>query len=149
MIVYYVASSGWYLLLTTLTRLAFQSLRSVKYPDGHVKTPLEPIIQEGSTASQEYQEYQEYQEETLPGRLPLNLESKVVWPGCRASTRIQGFASSTCVCFSSFHGDDVNSNHSIRRDFLFCLRPRQDVYFVSLSDKQKMYFSFFLLCSFP
>ena len=78
MTVSHMASSGWYLLLAVLTRLTLQSLRSVKYPDGHVKTPLEPIIQEGSTAGQEYQEYQEYQETTLPGRLPLTLESKVV-----------------------------------------------------------------------
>ena len=49
-----------------------QSLRSVKYPDGHVKTPLEPIIQEGSTGGGP-----EYQEITLPGRLPLAHETKV------------------------------------------------------------------------
>ena len=45
----------------------------MKYPDGHVKTPLEPIMQEGSTGGSS-----EYQESTLPGRLPLSLESKVV-----------------------------------------------------------------------
>ena len=128
--------------VTVTNLLTFQSLRSVKYPDGHAKTPLETIVQEGSTGSGVPYEYQEA---SLPGRLPMSLESKVrlppdpsPLPPLRARSLSQTVGSGPDIC--NYCLFSYNSELWCRRCFFlsFCISSRQGVVYLVVSGPWKM-----------